>query len=256
MLKRTRRAPSLVKARPDIEEALIKKYAEKYDVDPETLRAEFEKKKDSEEEEEEEFLGAEMFEEMFGMARRRDREMLEDRGILIFNSFISKDTLARINRRMMVLHFDKDFKDDIQLIINSPGGYTDAGWALIDTMRFVKNRVITIAMGEICSMATSIFIAGDERIMAPNSTAMIHQFSGYASGTYGDLVAGRKMEDMEQAKDVAHLMQCSKYTTEGQVKKHILKDHDHWLSPKEMKKHGLCDKIYKPKKLPPGKKGK
>ena len=253
MLKKTRTAPSLTRVKSNLEETLIQRIARQHNVDPAILKAKFKKKCEEEEEEEEECecsegIVPEEFAELMGMARRRDREMLEDRGILIINSFISKETLARATRRMMILHFDDEFKDDIQVILNSPGGYTNAGWAFIDMMRFVKNKVITIAVGEICSMATDIFVAGDERIMSPNATAMIHQYRGYAEGTYGDLVAGRKMEDMEAAKGVRHLIDCSKYETEMEVKKHLLKDHDHWLSPKEMKKHGLCDRIARRKK--------
>lgn len=190
--------------------------------------------------------------EMLTMIGQQDQKELEDRGIIIINNFISKETLSRAYRRMLVLHMDEEFTDDIQIILNSPGGYCDAGWAFIDLMSFVKNNVRTIAMGEICSMAASIFIAGDERILSPNCSTMIHQFADYGEGKYGDLIAKGKMWDMEMSKDIAHIIRCSKYTKASDVKKHILKDHDHWLSPQEMKKHGLCDIIFKPK--PRGKK--
>ncbi len=245
MLKRTKKAPSLVKARLDVEEVLIKNVAEKHNIDPDVLQAEWKKRCDDDCDYDEEEGFPEELAELMGLAKHRDREMLEDRGILIINLHISKETLARATRRMLVLHFDTKFKDDIQIILNSPGGYTNAGWAFIDTMRFIKNKVITVAVGEICSMATDIFVAGDHRIMSQNSIAMLHQYRGYSEGTYGDLVAGRKMEDMEAAKGVRHLIECSKYTNEKDVKKYLLKDHDHWMSPKEMKKHGLCDKISK-----------
>ena len=52
------------------------------------------------------------------------------------------------------MHFNSGFNEPIQIIINSPGGFTDAGWAFIDMMEFVKNEIITIAVGEIASMAT------------------------------------------------------------------------------------------------------
>lgn len=246
MLKKTRKAPSIIRAKKGLEDILIQKYAQKFDIAPEILKEELQKKKE-EDDEEMEFVGEFDPFDIFGIAGKRDREALEDRGIIIINSYISKETLARATRRMLVLHFDEEFTDDIQVVLNSPGGFTDGGWAFIDTMRFVKNKVITVAMGEICSMATSIFIAGDYRIMAPHSTAMIHQFAWYREGNYSDLVAGRKMEDLEQEKDIQHLIDCSKYKSEAEVKKHLLKEYDNWLSPKEMKKHGLCDEISKPK---------
>lgn len=192
--------------------------------------------------------------EFLSMMQEQGEKELEDSGVIIINDYISKQTLARAYRKLIVLHMDDTFKDDIQIILNSPGGYCDAGWAFIDMMAFVKNNIRTIAMGEIASMATSIFIAGDERIISPNTSSMIHQFSDYGEGNYTDLIAKNKMWDMEMEKDIQHILRCSKYKTAAEVKKNILKDSDHWLSPHDMKKHGLCDTIFKPK--PRGKKKK
>ena len=177
----------------------------------------------------------------------KDDKELEDRGIIIIDNYICKETLSRASKRLLILHFNDNFTDEIQIILNSPGGDCDAGWAFIDLMSFVKNNIKTVAMGEICSMATSIFIAGDHRVMSPNCMAMIHQFSEYGhGGKYGDLVAKGKMWQMEHDKDIAHLIKYSKYKTKEQIKKNILKEYDNWLSPSEMKKHGLCDEIYQP----------
>lgn len=173
----------------------------------------------------------------------KEDNSLESRGIIFLDREINTMTISHIIKRIISLHFNPDFKDPIQLIINSPGGATDAGWALIDVMSWVKNPVRTIALGEICSMATSIFIAGDERIMGANSLAMIHQFSWGRAGNYSELVAGRKAEDLQDRMDVKHLLLHSKYKTEADIRKHVLKNTDNWLSPSEMKKHGLCDRI-------------
>lgn len=178
---------------------------------------------------------------------RRDQSELEERGVIIIDSDISKESLAKSFQRILILHFDEDFTDDIQIILNSPGGAVDAGWAFIDLMGFVKNKVKTIAMGEICSMAFSIFIAGDERVMSPNCSAMLHQFSDETEGNHDDLIAKSKMWKMEMEKDYALLIKHSKYTTKAQIEKYLLKSHDVWLSPQEMKKHGLCDSVFKPK---------
>jgi ATP-dependent Clp protease, protease subunit len=178
-----------------------------------------------------------------------ENKNLENRGIIFISGPISKETLSRAGKRLLTLHFDKEFKDDIQIIINSPGGFCDAGWAFIDLMTFCSNRIVTIAMGETCSMGTNIFIAGDHRIMAPNAQSMIHHFSWAAMGNYADLVAQRKAEDMEHQREMEHLLKCSKYKTFADVEKYLLLDQDHWLTPKEMKKHGLCDQIYTPKQM-------
>jgi ATP-dependent Clp protease protease subunit len=185
-------------------------------------------------------------------AQRQDKE-LEIRGIIFIEDEITKRSLASATRKLATLHFNEDFKDQIQLVINSPGGNCDAGWAFIDLMSWCKNPIRTIALGEIASMATNIFIAGDHRIMGPNCSAMIHQFYDYGEGTYGDLVARQKGWEIGQAKEIRHLIRCSKYKTESEVKKKILKEHDHWMSPEDMKKHGMCDEIFV---LPPRGKNK
>lgn len=174
---------------------------------------------------------------------------LENRGVIFITGMISNEALAYITRKILTLHFDPNFTDDIQLIINSGGGYVDAGWALIDLLSFVDNRVITVAMGEVASMAASIFMAGDYRIMTQNATCMIHHFTTVSGGNYRDLIAQRKAEDMEYHKLLRHLINCSKYKTEKDVVKNLLLDQDNFLSPEEVKKHGLCDQIYKPREV-------
>ena len=177
------------------------------------------------------------------MQQPKENFELEDRGIIFINSVLTKQTLERPSKRLLNLHFNSNFTDPIQIIINSPGGFTDAGWAFIDIMESIKNPITTIAIGEIASMATSIFIAGDKRIMSPNSIAMIHEFSTGTSGNYSDLVASRKAEDIEYQKDLDHLLRHSKYTSHAQITNFLLKDTDNWLTPKEMEMHGLCDEI-------------
>src|SRR3990167_7662011 len=67
-----------------------------------------------------------------------------------------------------------------------------ATWAFIDIMESSRLNIRTIAVGEVSSGAAMIFIAGDQRIMTPNSTAMFHHLSTFSGGTYPDLLAARK----------------------------------------------------------------
>lgn len=177
-----------------------------------------------------------------------DKEVLEKRGIIFINEPISKNSLYIPTRKLLTLHFDENFTEEIQIIINSPGGYLNACWAFIDMMNFIDNPIRTIAMGEICSAAAMIFVSGDLRIMTPNSVAMIHQFSAGSEGTYSDLVADRKSQDISNKQMIQHFIDHSKYKTVKEIKQYIVLDHDNWMAPAEMKKHGLCDELFKPKK--------
>jgi ATP-dependent Clp protease, protease subunit len=144
---------------------------------------------------------------------------------------------------LWTMHLDLSFNQVVNLVITSPGGDMDAGWALIDTLTSIRLQVRTIALGTIASVGTMIFSCGDKRIMTPNSTAMIHHFSTREEGTYIDLVAGRTHHDLEYRKMVNFFVQHSRYKSQKEVLKHLLKPMDVWLSPKEMLAHGLCDEI-------------
>lgn len=177
-----------------------------------------------------------------------DKE-LEDRGIIILDREITKSTLARASAKLLAFHFNEKWDEPIQLILNSPGGYLDAAWAFIDVMDCIRIPVRTIAMGEIVSAAAMIFVAGDERVMSPNSSAMIHHFSTMTGGSYPELVASRKSEDLQATRIIQHFLRNStKYKNAKEVEEKILLSHDNWLSPSEMKAHGLCDVVLEARK--------
>jgi ATP-dependent Clp protease, protease subunit len=172
---------------------------------------------------------------------------LDEHGIIVIDHEITRESLSEATKKLLIYHFNESFTDPIQIILNSLGGECAAGWAFIDVMRFIKNEVRTIAVGEICSMASYIFIAGDERIMAPNCSAMIHQFSDGVEGSRAELIARQKSWDIEYDRHLRHLATYSKYKDVEDIKKHLLQTTDNWLTAKEMKQHGLCDHIFEPR---------
>jgi ATP-dependent Clp protease protease subunit len=184
----------------------------------------------------------------------QQRDSLSENGVIFLNGPVTQKSTENILKRMWAYHFDEEYTDPLNLIINSPGGYTDAGWAVIDTMAAIKNPVRTIAMGTVASMGFMIFIAGAHRAMSENVISMIHHFSTATWGSYPELLASRKGHELEYYRGMRHLIQHSKYTTETQVKEYLLKDQDTWLSPKQMKACGLVDTIFKLPRRPKEKK--
>jgi len=186
------------------------------------------------------------------------KEQLLEQGIFLLTDQIEASSVDEIITGLLSLHYKKSFQESVQIIINSSGGSCDAGWALIDIIDYIRLPVITVALGCIASMAHMIFIAGDRRIMSANTVAMQHHHWNIIGGSFPDLLAAQKGEQLEYNRGIKHLIRFSKYETETQIRKHILKDQDHWMSPKEMKKHGMCDIIVDPRqrnvKLPPKKK--
>ena len=79
----------------------------------------------------------------------------------------------------MLLLDSTDEKRTINLLICSPGGECSAGYALIDIMTSLRHPVRTIALGEVCSMGSLIFIAGTpgERFIGSRALCLFHPLS-------------------------------------------------------------------------------
>jgi len=73
-------------------------------------------------------------------------------------------------------------KAPIQLYVMSPGGSVPAGLTIYDTMRSMRNPIITYAIGDCCSMGAFLFAAGDLRIMRKHARIIVHQVSSYGLG--------------------------------------------------------------------------
>ena len=83
----------------------------------------------------------------------------------------------------------QDPTKDISLYINSPGGSVTDGFAIYDTMKYIKCDVSTICMGMAASMGAFLLSAGTKgkRLALPNSTIMIHQPLGGYKGQATDM---------------------------------------------------------------------
>ncbi|HHT20368.1 MAG TPA: ATP-dependent Clp protease proteolytic subunit [Tissierellia bacterium] len=113
--------------------------------------------------------------------------LLKDR--IIFLSGEINDALANsIIAQMLFLEME-DPKSDIHLYINSPGGVMSAGFAIHDTMQFIRSDVSTICVGLAASMASFLLASGakGKRFALKNSEVLIHQPLGGMSGQAEDL---------------------------------------------------------------------
>jgi ATP-dependent Clp protease protease subunit len=82
------------------------------------------------------------------------------------------------NARQFICNFkdidDLQEKGAITVILCSPGGEENYGWAIYDTIKTSRSKVIIEGYGQVQSMAAVIFQAGDKRLLSPQSTYMIH----------------------------------------------------------------------------------
>lgn len=141
----------------------------------------------------------------------------------------------------------QDPERDISVYVNSPGGEVYAGRAMYDTMKHVKNDIVTINVGLSASAGAMILAGGTKgkRYALPGSYTMIHQVLGGAEGQATDveIVAKHMVKLKEQ---YAKVISDETGQKMEKVKKDI--DRDHWMDAKEAVEYGIVDKILNPKK--------
>ena len=166
--------------------------------------------------------------------------LLKDR--IIFLGEEVTDVTANLVVAQMLFLESEDPGKDIHLYINSPGGSVAAGWAIYDTMQYIKCDVSTICIGMAASMGAFLLSGGTKgkRFALPNSEIMIHQPLG---GTQG------QASDIKIAAD--HILNTRRKLNEylaantGQPLEVIERDtdRDNWMSAEEAKAYGLVDVV-------------
>ena len=126
--------------------------------------------------------------------------LLKDR--IIFLGEEVNDVSANLIVAQLLFLESEDPGKDIHLYINSPGGSVSAGWAIYDTMHYVKCDVSTICMGMAASMGAFLLAGGakGKRFALPNAEIMNHQPSGGAQGQASDIkIVADKIIDTEES---------------------------------------------------------
>ena len=113
--------------------------------------------------------------------------LLNDR-IVVLSEEVNDVTASLVVAQLLFLE-GQDPEKDISFYINSPGGSVSAGFAIYDTMQYIKCDVSTICMGMAASMGAFLLAAGakGKRYALPNSEIMIHQPLGGAQGQATDI---------------------------------------------------------------------
>ena len=113
--------------------------------------------------------------------------LLKDR-IIFLNDQVNDTTASIVIAQLLFLE-SEDPNKDIHLYINSPGGSVSAGFAIYDTMKYIKCDVSTICIGMAASMGAFLLAGGtkDKRFALPNAQIMIHQPAGGARGQASDI---------------------------------------------------------------------
>lgn len=147
-----------------------------------------------------------------------------------------------------LLFLESEYPDkDISVYINSPGGEVYSGISMYDTMKHIKNEIVTINVGLAASAAALLLAAGSKgkRYALPGAYTMIHQASGGVEGQATDIEINAKhiIEIRENyAKIIAE--------ETGQKLERVQKDieRDFFMNAKQSIDYGIVDKLMQPKK--------
>ncbi len=166
--------------------------------------------------------------------------LLDDR-IVVLSDEVNDASASVVVAQLLYLE-GQDPDKDISLYINSPGGSVTAGFAIYDTMQYIKCDVSTICMGMAASMGAFLLSSGakGKRYALPNSDIMIHQPSGGAQGQATEI-------EITAKHILATKARLNKILSENTGKPIDViaadTDRDNFMTAEEALQYGLVDKV-------------
>ena len=171
-----------------------------------------------------------------------ERTLLQNRR-LFFSEEVSPETAAEAIRKIWYLELTQPGKP-ITLIIASPGGSVDAGFAVWDQIKAISSPVTTLVTGLAASMGSILSLVAPKgrRFATPNARILIHQPSihGGVRGQASDLEIHAREILKLRARIIALYVEAT-----GKDRDTIAAaiERDTWLSADEAKEFGLIDKV-------------
>jgi ATP-dependent Clp protease protease subunit len=171
-----------------------------------------------------------------------DSSILDSRRIFISDG-VDQDLAREVIRKLWYLEITDPGKP-ILLVINSPGGAIDSGFAIWDQVKMITSPVTTLVTGLAASMGSILALCApkDRRFATPYSRFMIHQprLSGVIQGQATDLEIQAK-EIIKTRKLLVDIYVEATGKPEKEIELAI--DRDTWMSADEAKKFGLITKV-------------
>ena len=152
------------------------------------------------------------------------------------------DKLARDVIAQLLMLEGEDPDRPITVIINSPGGSADSGFAMLDAINFVKPDVRTITMGMCASAAVMIHLGAEKknRFVTANSRFLLHQPSMRSMGQASDLeIVSREIDRIRERYNRIVSEQCG--VALDKVNEDV--NRDFWLTAEEAVEYGLADRV-------------
>ncbi|HUP44216.1 MAG TPA: ATP-dependent Clp endopeptidase proteolytic subunit ClpP [Thermoanaerobaculia bacterium] len=162
---------------------------------------------------------------------------------VIFLGQTIDDNVANLVIAQMLFLEAENPEKDISLYVNSPGGSVTAGFAIYDTMQYVKPDIATICLGQAASFAAVLLAAGKKgkRYALPNARVLLHQ--PWLQGL------GGQASDIDiHARDIMRMKQrisqiLSNHTSQPLDKIDRDTDRDYILQASEAVDYGVVDQV-------------
>jgi len=167
-------------------------------------------------------------------------ELLKRRTLMLAGE-VSRESAQMIMAQLILLAEDKP-EASIKLFINSPGGDVDAGFAILDMVRFIPSPVNMICAGLAASAAVVVLLASpkERRFSLPNARFLIHQPSTGVRGDVSDIQI--------EASEILKIREKSNRLISDETGQEMAKvesdtRRNYWMGAKEALEYGLVGRI-------------
>ncbi len=175
-----------------------------------------------------------------GSMARLAFDLLNNQRTILISEGVSPKLTERVTTQLLWLNAQSS--DPIKILLNTPGGSADDGFAIHDMIKYIDAPVYNICAGLNASAGTIILLSvpSERRLSLPNARIMIHQPSGGARGRASDIeITAEEIIKLRHRANVLFSKECDRPL--DQVEKDM--DRDCWMSPEEAQDYGLISKI-------------
>lgn len=173
-----------------------------------------------------------------------DTLSLESLGVCLFTGEVNTESARYAAEFILKSNLLQTHLQNLTFFINSEGGSTSDGFAVIDLMETSRIPISTVGIGQIASMGVLMLSAGTPgyRVLTKNAEVMAHQFSGFFAGKHHELVAQQQSYEMLEKRFMKHFLRHTNMT-ERQVRDIVFAKSDRYLTPEECKRFGIVDRV-------------
>jgi ATP-dependent Clp protease protease subunit len=175
---------------------------------------------------------------------------------IIFIGTAIDDAVANLVVAQILFLAAEDPSKDIALYINSPGGVTSAGLAILDTMNWVEPDIMTYCIGQAASMAAVLLAAGTKgkRFALPYARILIHQPHATGLGGQAADIDIQAREILRTREIINEILARSTGQPLEKIQRDV--DRDYILDAAQAVEYGMIDRVMSRRELsgnvPPG----